>query len=125
MTDITELTAIVTRLASTVEKLTEQVVAIKNPTLVEEISEAPAKARSLEIKPEHNFVVVNESDYADDLTESGRTLLDARDSFATLEEAREYAHLATERPLYIGEVGRSEDESTLKVRLKLRYASSL
>ena len=125
MTDITELTAIVTRLASTVEKLTEQVVAIKNPTLVEEISEAPAKPRSLEIKPEHNFVVVNESDYADDLTESGRTLLNARDSFATLEEAREYAHLATERPLYIGEVGRSEDEATLKVRLKLRYASSL
>ena len=125
MTDISELTAIVTRLASTVEKLTEQVVAIKNPTLIEEINEAPAKPRSLEIKPEHNFVVVNESDYADDLTESGRTLLNARDSFATLEEAREYAHLATERPLYIGEVDRREDEATLKVRLKLRYASSL
>lgn len=126
MTDITtELLASIERLNATVAILAEQIGAPKNPTLVEEINEAPAKPRTLEIKPEHNFVVVNESDYADDLTESGRTLLNVRDSFATLEEAREYAHLATERPLYIGEVGRSEEESAFKVRLKLRYASSL
>lgn len=121
MTDITELTNIVTRLAEAVEKLA----ASQAATVVEEINEAPAKPRTLEIKPEHNFVVVNESDYADDLHEGGRTLLGKRDSFETLEEAQEYAHLATERPLYIGEVGRSDEESAFKVRLKLRYASSL
>lgn len=125
MTDTTNIQIIhqLLTLSNVVSQLAEQVAALKNPTIVEEIQEIPAAKRPLEIKEDHQFVVVNESDYADDLDESGRTLNSVRDSFATLEEAREYAHLATERPLYIGEVGRSED--AYKVRLKLRYASSI
>jgi hypothetical protein len=128
MTKQTE-TQLLAQLVETVQALTEAVHRLEaaSNTVVESLEEVAPTKKVVEFKiPEdHKFVVVTEADYEDTLTANGRKLSNSRASFVTLEDARDFAHQSTERPLYVGEVSMNEEDSAYYTRLKLIYKSAM
>lgn len=97
----------------------------EQPFVEEQEQEPEPVANRVKIPAGHNFVVVNEGDFVDKLTASGRQLIGKRATFASLEEAQDYARFATERPIYIGEVVLDEEQDAVYTRLKLSYKAAL
>lgn len=100
---------------------------VEQPTEVVEVAEAfevTPVVKPVKLPADHKFIVVREGDFVDTLTSKGRKVLNHRGTFATLDEATEFARFATERPLYIGEVSLEESApNEVYTRLKLSYAA--
>lgn len=115
---IIEVAKAVTELTAVVQELAKQ---IRNqPTEIDEFVAPPKVVNELKIPDGHKFAVVLESDYDDTLTHEGRKLNNVRATFESLDDARDYAHEATERPLFVGEI--HENDGVYHTKLKLRYA---
>ncbi len=122
-------------IAESLAKIAADLAALNTPESVPQTTETviedqvqedvvPVQAK-VKIPSGHNYVVVSESDYIDDLTLNGRQLLGTRATFEHLDDAREFARFATERPIYVGEVVIDESSNVAYTRLKLSYLSEV